>query len=332
MKVIKLAEVDSVDVESYFKKTVVIPTETVYGLAARIDNEEALKSIFKIKGRPADNPLIVHISDLEMLPSLIEGEIPEEYKKLMDLFWPGPLTLLFKCKGSISPIITGGDTQKTVAIRMPKNEKLRKMIRKIGVPLAAPSANTSGKPSPTSVEHVIEDFGEKVDLYIDGGQCEVGLESTVFGIINGQCTILRPGGVTMKEIKEALGCEIQVRNKTEKGQKVMCPGQKYTHYSPTHPVYLFKGVDWQSKIAKYKNDLSNLRIGLLKRLGLPYPVEFEENYILGSSLKECTGNIFSGLRDLDKKCDALFVVGFELDDEGLAIMDRLEKAARYVIE
>lgn len=331
MKIVKLSEIDSVDIQSYFKSPVVIPTETVYGLSAKIDNEEALKSIFRIKGRPSDNPLIVHISDFEMLSNLIEGEVPKEYKVLMDLFWPGPLTLLFKCKDSISPIITGGENRKTVAIRMPKNENLRRMIKKLGVPLAAPSANTSGKPSPTTVEHVIEDFGEMVDLYIDDGQCEIGLESTVFGIINGQYTILRPGGVTMEEIKEALGCEIFVRNKTEKGQEAMCPGQKYTHYSPTHPVYLFKGADWQTNMIKVRNEVSELRIGLLKRQGLKYPDSFDEEYILGESLKECTGNIFSGLRDLDKKCDAIFVVGFELDEEGLAIMDRLEKAAKYVI-
>lgn len=329
MRVVKLGRIRQEDIASGFKDVVVIPTETVYGLAARIDNEEALRNIFKIKGRPSDNPLIVHISDLAMLDALIDEEIPGDYLGLMDKFWPGPLTLLFKCKPSLSKTIRGNNVN-TVAVRMPRSEAVRGLIRAVGVPLAAPSANTSGRPSPSQVEHAIEDLGEKVQLYIDGGPCEVGVESTVFGIVDGIPTILRPGGVTKEDIEGCLGKEVVVKSKVEPGAIALSPGQKYRHYSPSHPVYLFAGPNWAQNMVEESKTLQG-KIGLLKRGGLEYPISFYEEYDLGEELADCTRNIFAGLRALDKNCDAIFVVAFEQEEVGLAITDRIEKAANHII-
>lgn len=332
-KIVKLEEIDKLDFSSSFETPFVIPTETVYGLASRIDRETSLQSIFKIKGRPSDNPLIVHISDISMLHDLIDEDIPDEYKILMEKFWPGPLTLLFKCKGTVSPTITGKTNEpfSRVAVRMPKNSMLRDLIRRIGVPLAAPSANTSGKPSPTTVQHVVEDLGEKVGLYIDGGSCEIGLESTVFGIIDGQPTLLRPGGITKEEIEQVLMKTVEVKNKVKSDEKVICPGQKYKHYSPEHPVYLFTGNDWREKMLKHLEKLEGSKIGLLERDGVDYPTGFHKVFKLGRTAKDCSRNIFSGLRMLDKSCDVLFIVEFEMQMEGMAIMDRIEKASTYII-
>lgn len=331
MKIVKLDEIGRVDVQQYFEDVVVVPTETVYGLAARIDNEKALKNIFKIKGRPSDNPLIVHISDLDMLGGLVDGDVPAEYSALMDRFWPGPLTLVFKRRESVSKTVVGKSSIDTVAVRMPKGEKIRNLIRRLGVPLAIPSANTSGKPSPTRVEHVIDDLGEKVALYIDDGPCEIGLESTVFGIIDGNYVILRPGSVTKESIESVVGKKVLVKSKAENSEKLVCPGQKYRHYSPEHPVYLFTGSAWYQDMLKCGQALGNAKIGILRRRGLEYPTVFYKEYDLGESLQDCAQNTFSGLRFLDKTCDAIFVVGFALEDEGLAIMDKLEKAASYII-
>lgn len=331
MKIFQLQDLNNFDVKEIFKSNaVVIPTETVYGLAARIDNEEALKSIYKIKGRPSDNPLIVHVSSISMLENLIDQEIPLEYRILMEKFWPGPLTLLFKAKASVSKTVTGNSD--FVAVRMPRNPLLRELISRLDCPLAAPSANTSGKPSPTQLSHVIHDLGEKVPFYIDDGSCEVGLESTIFGIINRECILLRPGGITKEQIEEAIGKEILVKNKVSKEEKTFCPGQKYKHYSPSIPVYLFKGNDWSSNMIKAMESLKDIRVGLLRRSNIAYQIEFHKIFELGATLPEVSRNLFSGLRSLETDCDAIFVLEVEQTEEGLAIMDRLEKASSFIVQ
>lgn len=330
MKIFNLTELDCIDVKSIFKNdVVVIPTETVYGLAARIDNEEALKNIYKIKGRPSDNPLIVHISSISMLKTIIDGEISREYQILIDRYWPGPLTLLFKCKSNISKVITGNS--EFIAIRMPRNPDLLKLINRIECPLAAPSANTSGKPSPTCLSHVIHDLGENVKYYIDDGPCDVGLESTIFGIINNEFVILRPGDVTKEQIEESFNRKVIIKNKVTKDETTICPGQKYKHYSPNSPVYLFKGDDWQNAMKRTFELHKGETIGILKRTGLEYPGSFYKEFELGKTLVEFSRNIFAGLRALDEDCDVIFVVEVEKSMEGLGIMDRLEKAASYQI-
>lgn len=330
MKIAKLSEMDAHEIQKVSENVFVIPTETVYGLAARIDREDAVKSIFKIKGRPSDNPLVVHVSSLEMLKDLIVDDIPAEYQKLIEKFWPGPLSLLFKCKSNISATVRG-NAMDTLAIRMPRSKMLRDLIDRIGVPLAAPSANTSGRPSPTTVEHVIDDLGDNVPFYIDDGPCEVGLDSSIFGIVGSSYVLLRPGCITKEQIEETIGFPISVKSKVQEGQAVQCPGQKYRHYSPSSPVYLFQGRNWQEDMKTIRMQNRDKKIGIMRQQGLNYDIDFEYSYDLGLDKRECSRNIFAGLRSLDKTCDMIFVRSFDLSDEGLAIMDRLDKAASFVI-
>lgn len=211
---------------------VAIPTETVYGLAANALDGEAVKHIFEAKGRPSDNPLIVHISKFSQIKSIAK-EIPESAKLLAEKFWPGPLTIILN-KLDIIPEETSGGLN-TVAIRLPKSEIARAVIDASGCPIAAPSANLSGKPSPTKFSHVVEDLNGRVDAILDGGDCEVGVESTVITLANGAPKILRPGGVSLEEIREVLPSvklDKAVFEHISTGEKVSSPGMKYTHYAP----------------------------------------------------------------------------------------------------
>lgn len=331
MKIVRLDDLLECFDAGCYDRPFVIPTETVYGLAARIDNEDALRGIFEIKGRPTDNPLIVHVSSMRMLKTVISGDIPPEYDLLIEKFWPGPLTLIFKCSQGLSKIVRGHDSD-TVAVRMPKSSLLRKLIDKIGVPLAAPSANTSGRPSPTRVEHAIDDLGDKVSLYIDDGPCDVGLESTVFGFVNSAPVLLRPGVITRESIEEVLQCSVLVKNTVNKDEKVICPGQKYKHYAPSIPVYLFKGEKYMENMVSQSKALADKKIGLMGFSGINYGFPVHEYFDLGSNIKDWCRNIFSGLRKLDRGCDVIFVGALNPDHEGLAIMDRVSKAATHVIE
>ncbi len=219
---------------------VAIPTETVYGLAASVWNEDAAARIFEAKGRPGDNPLIVHICELDQLDQIC---FPNwNAYKLAKAFWPGPLTMILPKKDSVSARITAGLS--TVAVRMPSHPAALAVIKAAGVPLAAPSANLSGKPSPTSAEHVMHDLDGKIDAVIDGGRCEVGVESTVVDVTGSVPTVLRPGAVTRQMIAEVLGSAQTDKRAdaavTEKGA-VPSPGMKYRHYAPNTPARLFCG-------------------------------------------------------------------------------------------
>lgn len=214
---------------------VAFPTETVYGLGADATNPLAIKKIFETKGRPADNPLIVHIADVEQL-NYIVSEIPEPAKKLMDIFWPGPLTLVFKKLQSVPDLVTAG--LDTVAVRMPSHTLALELIRK-SKPLVAPSANKSGRPSPTRAAHVLADLGNTVPV-LDGGPCNVGIESTVLDVTSEPYTILRPGSISADELKPV--CNIQVIYGDDKGEKsVRSPGLKYSHYKPDAKVVWYSG-------------------------------------------------------------------------------------------
>ncbi len=210
---------------------VAFPTETVYGLGARIDHIPALDRIFELKGRPGDNPLIVHISNLEMLQTLTSWHDHPRVMALADAFWPGPLAIIVPRHPIVPDRITAG--LDTVAIRMPNHPLALQLIEMTG-PLAAPSANRSGRPSPTRSEHVIEDFGDLVDV-LDGGPCSVGLESTVLDIRSEPVVILRPGGISSKQIEDVLG--IAVISELSEGV-VRSPGTRYRHYAPKTPVHI----------------------------------------------------------------------------------------------
>ncbi len=211
---------------------VAIPTETVYGLAANALDPQAVKKIYLAKGRPSDNPLIVHISKREAISPLVK-EVPEAAKKLMEAFWPGPLTIILK-KSELVPRETSGGLD-TVAVRMPGNSIARAVIDAAGVPLAAPSANLSGKPSPTRFAHVCADLTGRVDALLDGGDCAVGVESTVVTLAEETPKVLRPGGVTVEQLSRVLpdiGVDSAVLKMLETGRKAASPGMKYKHYAP----------------------------------------------------------------------------------------------------
>ena len=205
---------------------VAIPTETVYGLAANALDGAAVKAIYQAKGRPSDNPLIVHICDFGQLPPLVR-EVPEAAKQLAQAFWPGPLTIILK-KSDLVPTETSGGLD-TVAVRFPAHPVAQAVIREAGVPLAAPSANLSGRPSPTTFAHVEEDLTGRVDALVDGGDCAVGVESTVITLAEGVPKVLRPGGVTVAQLREVLGrveVDPAVLHKLEEGKRAASPGMK----------------------------------------------------------------------------------------------------------
>lgn len=221
---------------------VAIPTETVYGLAADALNGEAVAKIFQAKGRPMDNPLIVHISDINQIDMLV-SEFPEKAKKLAEKFWPGPLTIVLPKSNIIPDEVSAGLS--TVAIRFPSNSIAHSLIEKSS-PLAAPSANLSGSPSPTNARHVFDDMNGRIDAIIDGGDCDVGVESTVITLAEETPTLLRPGGITLEQLKAEIG-EIEVHpavlHSLEKGMTVASPGMKYKHYSPKAEVILLRGSE-----------------------------------------------------------------------------------------
>lgn len=220
---------------------VAIPTETVYGLGANALNGQAVKKIFEAKGRPQDNPLIVHIADFEQLAPLVK-EVPDSAKLLAEHFWPGPLTMIFS-KADCIPTETSGGLD-TVAVRFPSHPVAQAIIRAAGVPIAAPSANLSGKPSPTTAEHVRNDMDGKIEMIVDGGECSVGVESTVLTLVGDHPVLLRPGGVTIEQIRQYLPdaqIDPAVEHKLEEGRRAASPGMKYKHYAPLAKVILVEG-------------------------------------------------------------------------------------------
>jgi L-threonylcarbamoyladenylate synthase len=222
-------------------EVVAFPTETVYGLGANALNANAVKKIFLAKGRPHDNPLIVHIAEFEQLKPLVQG-ISEKAYVLMHRFWPGPLTLIFPKSNLVPNEVTAG--LDTVAVRMPRHPVALKLIKEAGVPIAAPSANTSGLPSPTEGAHVLADLNGKIPLILDGGETEVGLESTVVDVTVEPPLILRPGGVTLEEIEDAIGqAAYDPGLSKDKNETPRSPGMKYTHYSPKADVFIVDGPD-----------------------------------------------------------------------------------------
>lgn len=322
--------------------TVIFPTETVYGLGADALNEEACDKIYRAKGRPSDNPLIVHISSMDELNKLVK-RIPENAKIMADKFWPGPLTMIFEKKDIISKKITGG--LETVAIRMPQNKIAKELIRLSGCPIAAPSANTSGKPSPTSAQHVIEDMLGRVDMIVDGGTCDIGLESSVIDITNEIPTILRPGKVTKEDIEKLFGkCNTDPAIiKSDENIVPRSPGQKYRHYSPKAELILYKG-NLQKMVSFIKKDCNNY-IKQAKKVGVIASEQtrklydnFNENIVIkvvGDRKNPLiiASNLFDVLRSFDSsKVDIILSESFDDNGIGGAIMNRLGKAASKKIE
>lgn len=310
---------------------VAFPTETVYGLGANALNSEAVKDIFVAKGRPQDNPLIVHISSRDQLEDLVESISPEA-ELLMEAFWPGPLTILFAKSEAVPFETTAGLT--TVAVRMPDHPVALGLIDYSGCSIAAPSANTSGKPSPTKAEHVIEDLDGKVDAIIDGGATGVGLESTVIDLSGEIPMILRPGGVTVEQLLEVLPVveyDLALKDETLSPKS---PGQKYRHYSPKAKLELYCG-DEDKVMEAVKSRRSELeaegqRVGILtvdEHIS-SYESDFKVSMGRQDNHEEIARNLFDSLRAFDSfDIDVILGEGFEESGIGKAIMNRLHKAS-----
>ncbi|MBR3249189.1 MAG: threonylcarbamoyl-AMP synthase [Clostridia bacterium] len=312
---------------------VLFPTETVYGLGANGLDENAVKKIFVAKGRKQDNPLILHISSINMLNQIV-FKLNEVEKKLINAFWPGPFTIILNHTDIVPNSVTGG--LDTVGVRMPSGKIARALIEYSGVPIAAPSANISGKPSGTNLDDIFDELKDKVDYIIDGGHCDVGLESTVVRVIDNIPHILRPGKVTPEQIKEVAGNVIidsHILHQLDSQDKPLSPGMKYRHYAPNTKCVLVYSKD-NNKLVEKINELSK---GFNKPLVICcndnvkfYNDKLNINIGFKNNLEEISKNIFSALRKVDKfEPDIVFIEGVEATGLGLAIMNRLIRACEY---
>lgn len=305
---------------------VAIPTETVYGLAASAYDSVAIQKVFIAKGRPQDNPLIVHISELEML-SQIATDVPQKAYECAAAFWPGPFTMILPRGDKIAPCVSAG--LDTVAVRMPSNQTARDIITTSGLPLAAPSANTSGRPSPTTAQHVIADLDGKIDAVVIGEDCEVGVESTVVSLI-GRPRLLRPGAVTVEQLRQVLPdlvVDSAVLSELKETEQAASPGMKYKHYAPKTETYLVEGCS--RSFCEFVNSKDNC-----------VAVCFDEEYYNISIQKIAYGskhdelslaqNVFSVLREVDNMgVDTVYVHAPAKDGVGLAVYNRLIRAAAF---
>ncbi|MBE7049351.1 MAG: threonylcarbamoyl-AMP synthase [Ruminococcaceae bacterium] len=306
--------------------TVVFPTETVYGLGGDAFNEKAIDKIYNAKGRPGDNPLIVHISGFDELDNLV-SEIKEYAKILMEKFWPGPLTLIFKKKPTVPLKVTAG--RNTVAVRFPSNETAQRLIKEAGTPIAAPSANLSGSPSPTVCSDVIDDLFSRVDYIIDATGCEIGLESTVVDVSTDEVVILRPGGVTLEMIREYIPDAKLDSGLIDEDAIPKCPGLKYTHYSPKADVVVVQGE--KDKVREYISSKVDEFSGVISYKSGAYESAGLVLYA-GNNMEEYAHNLFSHLRTFDKHNIKKVYAEFSPEPGmGVAVQNRLYKSAGHKI-
>ena len=318
-------------------KLVGMPTETVYGLAADALNEDAVRDVFIAKGRPGDNPLIVHIADIEQLRPLIAVDPSPAALKLMEAFWPGPMTLIFP-RSKIVPLRTTGGLD-TVAIRFPSHPVAQALISQSGLAIAAPSGNRSGRPSPTTAAHMLEDMDGRIDLILDGGSCDVGVESTVIDVTGEFPRILRPGGVTKEMITEVCGgCEVDgaVMRPLKENELPKSPGMKYRHYAPVGQLTIYHGKPENVSAA-----ICKAYDGALTEGHRPLILALDGNIAsygerrcesLGSDATQMAHAVFAVLRDADSvNADVIFSEAVETEGIGLAVMNRLGRAAAFHI-
>jgi L-threonylcarbamoyladenylate synthase len=306
---------------------VAFPTETVYGLGAIATSPEAVKKIYLVKGRPADNPLIVHIADLDQLDTVVEGLSPETLY-LARIFWPGPLSLVLKRSLLVAPEVSAG--LPTVAVRMPDHPLALSLIKAAGAPIAAPSANLAGRPSPTSPRHVLEDLGGLIDAVIMGQDCRIGVESTVLDLSGRQPVILRPGGLSREALETALNCSIPVAGSKFSMAKPSSPGMKYRHYAPKAPLILITGLPERrralinSLAAFYRR--RGLQVGVLNSTG-------STGWGQGKGTDRLAANLYRAMRLLDA-AGADLILAEETTNAGLglAVMNRLRKAAERILK
>ena len=315
-------------------KTVIFPTETVYGLGANALDENAVSKIYEAKGRPSDNPLIVHIYDKKQVSDLAQ-DINKNAEIIMEKFWPGPITIILK-KKDIVPMRTSGGLN-TVAIRMPSNPIAKALLEEAKLPVAAPSANISGRPSPTRAKHVYEEMNNRVDGIILGGDCIFGLESTVLDLTNNIPTILRPGSITKEDLETVIG-QVNIDPALEKKEdniKAKAPGMKYKHYAPNADVYIISGEI--NNVAQKVNELCNDNAKNGLKCAVMCMEQNKNKYkcdtiVLGEKLEEIASNLFNSLISADEqKYDIVYTEEFPNYGIGRAIMNRLLKSAGYKV-
>ncbi len=310
---------------------VAMPTETVYGLAADTFNEKAVSDIFTAKGRPQDNPLIVHVSDREMLEGVV-AELPQKALECAERFWPGPFTMVLPRGEKVPASVSAG--LDTVAVRMPSDEVAHALIAECGCPLAAPSANLSGSPSPTTADHVLFDLDSRIDAVIVSHNCDVGLESTVVSLCCEPPRLLRPGGVTLEQLREVLPdivVDKAVLSMPEKGKPVASPGMKYKHYSPKARVIMLDGElkDFAEYVSSHSGDgvFALVFNGEESLLNVP-TVSFGHK----ENEAEQAAVLFDALRELDKKgCKLCYSRVPSKTGVGLAVYNRLIRAAAFEV-
>ncbi|HEY8909478.1 MAG TPA: L-threonylcarbamoyladenylate synthase [Desulfosporosinus sp.] len=318
---------------------VAFPTETVYGLGANALDASACSKIFAAKGRPQDNPLIVHVCNRAMADMLVKSWTPEA-ELCVQHFWPGPLTLVLPKMANVSDVVTGGLAN--VAIRMPSHPVALRLIEETGLPIAAPSANLSGKPSPTKGSHVWRDMNGKIPLILDGGACPVGVESTVLDVSGGVPTILRSGGISKEQLEAVLG-EVRMDNPSkDQNQAPKAPGMKYRHYAPRGEMILMIGL--RERVVQRMVDEIQRGHSRLKKVGILCTLESapflhtrlpDLLFVLGSKDRpeEVASNLFDGLRLCDERgIDLILAEGVEESGLGTAIMNRLQNAAGQRIQ
>ncbi|WP_042143892.1 L-threonylcarbamoyladenylate synthase [Paucisalibacillus sp. EB02] len=314
-------------------EAVAFPTETVYGLGADATNHEAVSKIFQAKGRPQDNPLIAHVATKEQLFQLVKA-VPSYVEELVDTFSPGPITYVLPSNGTCADNVTAGLT--TVGVRIPSHPVALKLLKTCNIPIAAPSANLSGKPSPTTAVHVWEDLNGKIAGLVDAGPTGVGLESTVIDCTQDIPVILRPGGISKEELEEVVG-KVMVDpalQSAEANEKPKAPGMKYKHYAPEVPMWLIDGGSEKMQITYNQLIAEGKRVGILANRNTLEKLNVEEKISLGESLEEVAANLYDGLRKFKQGdvdiilCDTYPEIGI-----GQAVMNRLRKAAsRYIAE
>jgi len=318
-------------------KLVGLPTETVYGLGANALNPDAVRDIFEAKGRPGDNPLIVHISAMDELRPLISCEPSPAALRLAEAYWPGPLTMIFP-RSEVVPLRTTGGLN-TVAVRMPAHPVAQEVIRRAGVPVAAPSGNRSGRPSPTTADHMFEDMDGRIPMILDGGDCDVGVESTVVDMTGDVPRILRPGGITLEMIANICGaCEVDsaVMRPLKKDEKPRSPGMKYRHYAPEGALTIYHGE--AEKVAyeicaAYDQAAADGHHPLILALSDHHPLYGNRRVAsLGHDAQEMAHAVFAALRNADgEHADVIFSEAVEAEGIGLAVMNRLGRAAAFHI-
>lgn len=313
---------------------VAFPTETVYGLGAVCTDDDAMRRVFAVKGRPGDNPLILHIWRVEQLSELVTDICPKALR-LIEAFWPGPLTIIFPKRPTVSAVASAG--LDTVGVRMPSHPVTHELLRLTDIPVAAPSANLSGKPSPTKGAHVVDDLAGKIEMIVDAGPCNAGIESTVLTLATKHPLILRPGSVTREMLQEVLSETVEVSDPAVPSDRPQAPGMKYRHYAPLAPAFLIEGIDNLKVVARINQLLTAEK---KKKPGLRPVVlgttdnlkAYDTELVLDLGSRHDPTMVAARIYDLLRFCDQLaadiiYIEGISTEGVGLAVANRLYKAA-----